>query len=61
MVKALAFDHDRKNGLIKKHAQGILQKPFQAFSGTKDSVTYKTFDSGDMVYLFFALQKAKTT
>jgi ubiquinone/menaquinone biosynthesis C-methylase UbiE len=59
VVKALEFDHDRKNGLIQKNAKGLLQKPFQAFSGTKNSVTYKTFDSGDVEYLFFTLQKGK--
>jgi ubiquinone/menaquinone biosynthesis C-methylase UbiE len=57
IVKALELDHERKTGLINNNAQGLFQKPFQAFSGTKDSVTYKTFDNGEMEYLFFVLQK----
>ena len=54
IVKALELDNDRKMGLIPP---GIFQKPFQAFTGTKDSATYKTFDSGETEYLFFVLQK----
>jgi ubiquinone/menaquinone biosynthesis C-methylase UbiE len=54
IVKALELDDARKTGLIQP---GIFQKPFQAFSGTKDSITYKTFNSGEMEYLYFVLQK----
>jgi len=56
IVTALELDHDRKNGLIP---QGPLQKQFRAFSGTKNSVTYEHFNSGQMEYLYFALQKGK--
>ncbi|MBN1981854.1 MAG: class I SAM-dependent methyltransferase [Chitinivibrionales bacterium] len=54
VVKALELDSDRKMGLIQ---QGVFKKAFQTFSGTKGSVTYKTFDSGETEYLFFVLQK----
>jgi SAM-dependent methyltransferase len=56
IVRALELDHDRKSGLIPP---GPLQQYFQAFSGTKNSITYEQFNSGDMEYLYFVLQKGK--
>ena len=56
IVRALELDHDRKMGLIP---QGLFKTPYQLFSGTKNSVTFKTFDSGELEYLFFVMQKGR--
>jgi ubiquinone/menaquinone biosynthesis C-methylase UbiE len=54
VVRSLDLDNDRKVELIPP---GPFQKSFQMFSGTKNSTTYNSFACGEMVYLFFVLQK----
>jgi ubiquinone/menaquinone biosynthesis C-methylase UbiE len=54
VVKALELDSERK---IKLIPPGILRNAFNVFSGTTNSIMYKTFARGETEYLFFVLQK----
>ena len=56
ILKSLESSHDRK---VKSIPPGVFQQFFHKFSATKDSTTFKKFESGETEYFFFVLQKGK--
>ncbi|NQS91262.1 MAG: methyltransferase domain-containing protein, partial [Chloroflexi bacterium] len=57
IIEALKLDHDRKTALINKSIHKPLIGLFHQFSGTKGSLIYERFISGETIYLSFVLQK----
>lgn len=58
VVKALDFDHERRQGMIDKKIPKFLRKAFMQFAGTKGTERYEAFASGKMEYWVFVLQKS---
>lgn len=57
VLAALDIDDTRKQTLIQKLIPKWLLKSFQDFAGTKGSVVYRNFATGQMQYYSFVLQK----
>ena len=57
ILEALTLDHERKTGLIKKSVHKSLVSFFLQFAGTKDSLIYERFLTGETIYLSYVLQK----
>jgi ubiquinone/menaquinone biosynthesis C-methylase UbiE len=57
VVKALDFDHERRQGIIEKRTPKFLRKAFFQFAGTKGTERYESFANGKMEYWDFVLVK----
>lgn len=57
VVKALDYDHIRRENLINDQIPGFLNKAFLQFAGTKGTERYESFANGKMEYWSFVLQK----
>ena len=57
ILEALTLDDERKTTLIKKSIHKSLVSFFLQFAGTKDSLIYERFRSGETIYLSYVLQK----
>jgi ubiquinone/menaquinone biosynthesis C-methylase UbiE len=57
VVKALDYDHLRRENLIKERIPGFLNKAFLQFAGTKGTERYESFANGKMEYWSFVLRK----
>ncbi len=57
VLAALDIDDTRKQSLIQKLIPKWLLKSFQDFAGTKGSVVYRNFATGQMRYYSFVLKK----
>lgn len=57
VVKALDFDHLRRENLIKSQVPGFLSKAFLQFAGTKGTERYESFANGKMEYWSYVLRK----
>ena len=57
VLKAMDANDDEKLQLIRQLVPGLLHKPFKQFAGVKGSKIYRSFSSGDMVYVSYALRK----
>ena len=57
VLKALDADHDRRFAHIQRGVPKPLQNLLQEFAGNKDTWIYKGFQTGDIVYQNFLLQK----
>jgi ubiquinone/menaquinone biosynthesis C-methylase UbiE len=57
VIKALDEDHDRRMKTISENVPKPFIKQFREFAGVKNSVVYKQFESGNMIYFSFIMQK----
>jgi len=57
VLAALEQTHHHKQTLINTHVHAPLQKLFETFTGQQGSWIYQAFESGELVYLSFVLQK----
>lgn len=57
VVKALDFDHERRQKIIEKSTPKFLRKAFFQFAGTKGTERYESFANGKMEYWAFVLVK----
>lgn len=57
VVKALDFDHERRQQIIEKRTPQFLRKAFFQFAGTKGTERYESFANGKMEYWAFVLEK----
>lgn len=57
VIKALDEDHDRRMKTISENVPKPFIKQFREFAGVKNSVVYKQFESGEMIYFSFIMQK----
>lgn len=60
VVKALDFDNERRESIIKNKVPKFLHKSFMQFAGTKGSERYDSFASGRMEYWCLVLRAKKT-
>lgn len=57
VIKALDEDHDRRMKTISENVPKPFIRQFREFAGVKNSVVYKQFQSGSMIYFSFIMQK----
>jgi hypothetical protein len=57
VIKALDEDHERRMKTISENVPKPFIKQFREFAGVKNSVVYKQFESGEMIYFSFIMQK----
>lgn len=57
VIKALDADHGRRFAHIQRGVPKMLHKLLQEFAGNKDTWIYNGFQSGEIVYQNFLLQK----
>lgn len=57
VIKALDVDHGRRFAHIQRGVPKMLHKLLREFAGNKDTWIYKGFQTGDMVYQYYLLQK----
>ena len=57
VIRALDEDHSRRMKLISDHIPKPFIKQFREFAGVKDSVVYKQFEKGLLIYFSYVLQK----
>ena len=58
VVAALKADSERKQLLIRTHVGGFLSRVFSEFAGLDGTPIYKSFVSGDLVYLRYCLRNS---
>jgi ubiquinone/menaquinone biosynthesis C-methylase UbiE len=61
VIKALDEDHDRRMKTISENVPKPFIKQFREFAGVKDSVVYKQFESGELLYLSYVMRKPLLT
>ena len=59
VIDALDQDSDRKRDLIDRLVPGILRPSFFDFAAVRGTTLFDSFQSGKLVYMSFALQKAR--
>jgi SAM-dependent methyltransferase len=57
VIKALDEDHDRRMKTISQHVPKFFIKQFREFAGVRDSVVYKQFEQGELLYLSYIMRK----
>lgn len=57
IIKALDEDHDRRMKIISKNVPKPFLKQFREFAGVKESLVYKRFETGELIYLSFVMRK----
>jgi ubiquinone/menaquinone biosynthesis C-methylase UbiE len=57
VIKALDADHGRRFDHIQRGVPKMLHKLLREFAGNKDTWIYKGFQTGDIIYQNFLLQK----
>jgi ubiquinone/menaquinone biosynthesis C-methylase UbiE len=57
VIKALDEDHDRRMKSISENVPKPFIKQFREFAGVKDSVVYKQFEKGELLYLSYIMRK----
>jgi len=58
VIKALDEDHDRRMKIISQKVPKPFISQFREFAGVKDSVIYKQFETGELLYLSYIMRKA---
>jgi len=61
VIKALDEDHARRMKTISENVPKLFIKQFREFAGVKDSVVYKQFESGELLYLSYIMRKPMVT
>jgi hypothetical protein len=59
VLKAMEANDAEKLGLIRQYAPKILHSWLKQFAAVKGSTIFNAFQSGEMVYLSYILQKRK--
>lgn len=59
VIKALDTDHERRMEIISKHVPALFLKHFREFAGVRDSVVYKQFANGELLYLSYIMKKTE--
>ncbi len=59
VLRAMELASEEKLALIRQFAPRILHKLLKQFSGVKGSTIFKGFQSGEMVYVSYTLQKIR--
>jgi len=57
ILKALDEDHDRRMKIISQNVPKLFLKQFREFAGVKESLVYKRFETGELIYLSFIMRK----
>jgi ubiquinone/menaquinone biosynthesis C-methylase UbiE len=57
VIEALNLDNERKLVLIQEAVHKMLLGPFQEFAGVRGSMMYEGFQTGEVIYSSFVLQK----
>lgn len=57
VVKALDEDHDRRMKIISQNVPKPFKKQFREFAGVKNSIVYKQFEKGELLYLSYIMRK----
>lgn len=58
VLKALDEDHDRRMQIVMQKVPKPFISQFYEFAGVKDSIIYKQFEAGEMLYLSYIMRKA---
>ena len=58
VLKALDEDHDRRMQTISQKVPRVFINQFHEFAGVRDSIIYKQFESGELLYLSYIMRKA---
>ena len=58
VIKALDEDHDRRMKIISQNVPKLFLKQFREFAGAKNSIIYKQFEKGELLYLSYIMRKA---
>jgi ubiquinone/menaquinone biosynthesis C-methylase UbiE len=59
VIKALDEDHDRRMKTISQNVPKPFIKQFCEFAGVKNSIVYKQFEKGELLYLSYIMRKLK--
>jgi hypothetical protein len=57
VIKALDVDHDRRMKIISQNVPKLFIKQFCEFAGVKNSIVYKQFEKGELLYLSYIMRK----
>jgi ubiquinone/menaquinone biosynthesis C-methylase UbiE len=57
VIKALDEDHDRRMKIISQNVPKLFLKQFREFAGAKNSLVYKRFENGELLYLSYIMRK----
>ncbi|MDD3962350.1 MAG: class I SAM-dependent methyltransferase, partial [Bacteroidales bacterium] len=57
VIKALDEDHDRRMKTILQKVPKPFMKQFREFAGVKNSIVYKQFGKGELLYLSYIMRK----
>lgn len=57
VIKALDEDHDRRMNIISQNVPKPFIKQFREFAGVKNSIVYKQFEKGELLYLSYIMRK----